>query len=424
MHRPPPPVAGPPRLAAGFLLAAAVVVCLLALWIVVPPPHRIFLPLAVGAPELSPWLALASLVVLLPTLLIVRRAGWIGGAALAVAVVSLALSASPLVRLSAARQRYDAAMRATLGDNYEDRLIPPAIAPNLRPAPFVTSDFVHGIDTGGVQVIHVVEGSIVEEVPLRIDVYQPPHAIRPTRTSAPPLTGRYPIVVQIYGGSWQRGTPDDDGAFASALAATGFVVFAIDYRHAPQWHWPAQLDDVREGLEWVATHAPEFDGDITRAALLGRSAGAQLALVAAYDRRRGPGAVNVKAVVSFYGPVDLAEGWRQPPFPDPLDVRSILQAYLGGTPDQVLPAYRAASPVTYVAPTAPATLLIHGTRDHIVEARFSRDLDRRLREAGARAVLIEIPWAEHAFDSIPSGISGQLALYYTQRFLVSELYGR
>lgn len=422
MHRPPPTVDGRPRIAAALLLAAGVVVCFLALWIVAPPPHRILLPLAVGAPELSPWLTLVSALTLALTLLVVRRAGWIGGGALAVAVVALALSVSPLVRLSAAVPRFDAAMSAALGEGYLNR-VPPQIVSGLRASPFVARDFVRGIDTSRARAIRVLEGSVAEDVPLRVDIYQPAQAARPTRTSAPPASGRFPIVVQIYGGSWQRGMPGDDGEFASALAAAGFVVFAIDYRHAPQWHWPAQIDDVREGLEWVAAHAAEFDGDVTRVALLGRSAGAQLALVTAYDRRR-PAPFTIKSVVSLYGPVDLVEGWRRPPFPDPLDVRSILQAYLGGTPDNMLPAYRAASPITYVAAAVPSTLLIHGTRDHIVEARFSRELDQKLRESGARTVLIEIPWAEHAFDTIPSGIGGQLALYYTQRFLASELYGQ
>jgi hypothetical protein len=35
--------------------------------------------------------------------------------------------------------------------------------------------------------------------------------------------------------------------------------------------------------------------------------------------------------------------------------------------------------------------------------------------------LLTIPWAEHAFDTVFSGVSNQLALYYTERFLASRL---
>lgn len=69
----------------------------------------------------------------------------------------------------------------------------------------------------------------------------------------------------------------------------------------------------------------------------------------------------------------------------------------------------------------PPTLLLYGSRDHVVEARFGRMLSERLRSAGTTCVLLEIPWAEHAFDVIPSGLSSQIALYYVERFLAWAL---
>jgi acetyl esterase/lipase len=77
--------------------------------------------------------------------------------------------------------------------------------------------------------------------------------------------------------------------------------------------------------------------------------------------------------------------------------------------------------VTYVTRQVPPTLLIYGSRDHVVEARFGRELHDRVREAGAASVLLEIPWADHAFDAIPNGLSAQIALYYTERFLAWAL---
>ena len=149
--------------------------------------------------------------------------------------------------------------------------------------------------------------------------------------------------------------------------------------------------------------------------LIGRSAGAQLALVAAYR----DGAPAVAGAISFYGPVYLAEGWREPPRPDPLDVRAVLETYLGGTPDQVPGRYAAASPVTYVSRQSPPTLLVYGKRDHIVEVRFARRLEARLRDAGVPVALLDLPWAEHAFDVLPDGLSAQVALFYTERFLAA-----
>ena len=133
------------------------------------------------------------------------------------------------------------------------------------------------------------------------------------------------------------------------------------------------------------------------------------------------GAPAISAVVSYYGPVDLTDGYRNPPRPDPLDVRSIETALLGGTPDQMPDRYRDASPIAYAARRAPPSLLIYGGRDHIVLPRFGAMLDAHLRAVDATSVFLEIPWAEHAFDALPNGPSGQLALYYTERFLAWAL---
>jgi acetyl esterase/lipase len=242
-------------------------------------------------------------------------------------------------------------------------------------------------------------------VPLTLDVYRPG------------TPGPHPILVQLYGGAWQRGSPEDNGSFASYFASNGYVVVAIDYRHAPAWKWPAQIQDVRAALGWVIAHSTEYEGDRNRIGMIGRSAGAQLALVAAFQA----GSPLVRAVASYYGPVDLAEGWRTPPWPDPLDIRTILNTYLGGTPDSVPEQYRGASPITYVGRNAPPTLLIYGGRDNVVQARFGLELYDRLQNVGATAVLLDLPWAEHAFDALPNGLSGQISLYYTERFLAWAL---
>src|SRR6185436_19059113 len=103
-------------------------------------------------------------------------------------------------------------------------------------------------------------------------------------------------------------------------------------------------------------HAREYDGDTSRVVLMGRSAGAHLAILAAY---RHP-AVRVRGVVSYYGPADLIDAYRNPPRPDPLHIRTVEQFFIGGTPDSMPRDYAAASPVTYVTRPLPPTLLVYG----------------------------------------------------------------
>jgi acetyl esterase/lipase len=356
----------------------ALFLAFLAIWVVTPAPVYVLLPFGVAVPELSPLLAALALAV--------AAGAWLGRSrrpariAATVSCGAAVLLAVPVAQLPATVRRFDASMAAAGFGSRQDA------------------------DAGASGPTAVRRGVLVGAggaSPLTADVY-----------ARDGVRGA-PLLVQIYGGAWQRGRPGDDEVFARHFAARGYVVAAIDYRHAPASQWPAQIDDVRTALAWLRAHGHELGADPTRLVLVGRSAGAQLALVAAYQA----GAPAVAGVVSYYGPVFLADGWREPPRPDPLNTRSILETYLGGTPDQVPDRYEAASPVTYLSPQSPPTLLIYGTRDHIVEARFARRLEARLHEVGVPAVLLEIPWAEHAFDILPHGLSARVAFTYTERFL-------
>lgn len=385
-------------------LGGAVAVLFLAMWIVVPAPTRALLPLGVGAPEVCAWLAVAALVAGALAAIDARRSR-VARVALACASAALLLAASPLLRFPGTARRFDAAMDAALGP---DRLrgVPAEVRAGMRPAPLVAGDLFRGIGASAARTDRGIVFARPGGVPLTVDVYRP---MKP---------GRYPAVVQIYGGAWQRGAPGDFSGFARYLAARGYVVFAIDYRHAPRWRWPAQRDDVRAALAWVRAHAAEYDADASRMALLGRSAGAQLAMVAAYE----PGAPPVRAVVSLYGPVNLAEGYRTPPRPDPLRVRGVLEAFIGGTPSELPARYREASPISYATRRLPPTLLVYGGRDHIVEPRFAAALHARLRATGTVSALLMIPWSEHAFDAVPSGPGAQLALFHVEQFLAWALH--
>jgi len=379
------------------LLIAALALSLVAIWIVIPPLHAGLLALTVGVPELSPYFLLVAVAICGLT--------FNGSRTTCVVAAAAAIAfAYPLLRTPFTLRAFDRVMEQRLGREYAER-IPNATRAALRAHALSPMDFLRGIARTDVRVRRGIEFARPRGVPLTVDMYRPASA------------GPHPVLVQLYGGAWQRGSPEDNASFASWFASHGYVVAAIDYRHAPEATWPAQIEDVRSALGWVLAHAAEYEADPTRLALIGRSAGAQLALVAAYQAA----APHIRAVISYYGPTDLVEGWRVPPRPDPLDIRAILQTYLDGTPDSAAVRYRDGSPVTYVTASSPPTLLVYGARDHIVLPRFGRELDDRLRRAGATSVLLEVPWADHAFDAIPNGLTGQIALYYTQRFLAWAL---
>lgn len=380
----------------------------LTLWIILPAPTRLLLPLGVGAPEVSPWLAGLSAIAGL-AVLITHRWGKPAAIALGMAAAALILSLVPLVQVPGANARIAAEMQAELGADYLAD-VPEPVRDRLRPQPFRLGDVFGGITPppGAISIDRGLAFAAPDGVPLRLNVYRPATA------------GTHPTLVVIYGGAWQGGSPNGHETFSRYMAAQGYTVVAIDYRHAPQYAFPAQIEDVRAALTYLKTHATDLGADLTHLALMGRSAGAQLAAIATYQQ---PQILPIRAVVNYYGPVDLKVGYEDPPVPDPIDSRAVLRAFLGGTPDQVPNLYRQASPIHYVEPGLPPTLLVYAGRDHVVEAKYGRQLYDRLQAAGNRAVWIEVPWSEHAFDILFSGVGNQLALYYTERFLAWALYG-
>ncbi len=386
-------------------LALSLVTLFVASWIVIPAPNRTLLPLSVGAPEISVWLALMASLGIVGA---VRtwRMHMVAKVAITASVLALLLALIPLVQFPSVATRTVAALKSTLGVDYLDA-VPFDRQLALRPSPLDISELFRGLPKDSAIVTSDIEFATVAKVKLTGIVYQPL------------AKGKFPIVVQIYGGAWQRGTAADFPRFAKFLAAHGYVVFAIDYRHAPEFTFPAQYADVKTALAWVRRSAAKFGGDTTRMALLGRSAGAHLAMMAAYDSTLAP----VKAVVDFYGPVDLVESYLHPPSPDPLNIRDVETKFIGVPLEQSIDQYKAASPINLVRAGLPPTLLIYGGRDNVVEHRYGAMLDERLRGTGNKSVFIEIPWADHAFDdeAISNGLSGQLSRYAVERFLAWAL---
>jgi acetyl esterase/lipase len=387
-------------------LVLALVVLAIAPWAQIAAPTRGLLPLSVGAPELSAWLLLIAGVALVLSLLAFRTSPArrrLTRLSLVLSLIAMAVPSYVLTRFPATLRDFDAQWLATLG-NTPPEVAPLDVASPLRPVPYSWREMLTGLDLAPVRITRGIPVAAPSEVPLTVDVYRPEG------------NQTVPAVVQIYGGAWRSGEPDDDAALAQALAGAGFAVFAIDYRHAPRWQWPMQLHDVLDALAWVRAHAADHQADGARLALIGRSAGGQLAMRASQDERAG----TVRAVVTVYGPVDLVEGYRSPPDPDPLDVRAVEEALFGGTPDERRDLYVDASPITRARLPHPPVLIITGGRDHIVEPRFGVMLHEALR-AGGVSLLLHLPWADHAFDAVPFGPSSQIALYYTQRFLTMAL---
>ena len=239
---------------------------------------------------------------------------------------------------------------------------------------------------------------------LRLDLYRLAAAAEPQ-----------PLIIMIHGGSWNGGSKRQLPAINYWLAGQRYTVASINYRHAPKWRYPAAVDDVFAAIEFLRANAQELKIDATRIVLVGRSAGGQLALSAAYSGRDPA----IRGVISFYAPTDLVLGYEKPSRRSVLDSKTSLENYLGGSPAEKQDAYLAASPLQHVNDATPPTLLIHGKLDPIVWPVHSELLSARLEQAGRRQLYLSLPWATHGCDANLSGPSGQLSRYAIARFLGS-----
>jgi acetyl esterase/lipase len=244
------------------------------------------------------------------------------------------------------------------------------------------------------------------------------HALRLDFYSSIAGGGARPAVIVIHGGSWRGGAKSDFPEFDRWLASLDYVVFDIDYRLAGSAaRFPAQLEDVRKAISWVRSHASTYHVEPRQIVLLGRSAGGQLALRAAYAP---DGPEGVRGVISFYGPTDLVWGYDHPQRPDVVQSREVLENYIGTTPasEDGRKRYEEASPSFVVGQSAgmPPTLFIHGGRDQIVSDHHVDLILPKLKGTGI-AEYLYLPMENHAFDVNFNGWGSQLAQARVKEFL-------
>jgi acetyl esterase/lipase len=208
--------------------------------------------------------------------------------------------------------------------------------------------------------------------PKRLSARGIPYGAGPRRTLDvyTPVGGRggAPVIVFLYGGSWDSGTKEDYRFVGGALAAAGFVTVIPDYRLYPEVVFPAFLDDCAAACAWASVHAAEYGGG-ERLFLMGHSAGAynaaMLALDASYLLRAG---VNrpLAGTVGIAGPYDFLPVGTD-------ELRAIF-----GQP----PTPPATQPINHVDGRNAPMLLLAGTADTTVLPRNTQRLTARIRAAG------------------------------------------
>jgi len=210
-----------------------------------------------------------------------------------------------------------------------------------------------------------------------------------------------PAAILLHGGGWRGGNRANMHPRARRLAEQGIVAIAAEYRLTGEARWPAHIQDVKSCLCWLRSSADSLGVHPDQISLVGFSAGAHLALLAAGTPgnttfgSEDAAAETVNAVVAFFPPIRIRPGAERSNGEFPASAGTSL----GDNVDAE--EARAASPIEHVSPGYPSTLLLHGTADEVVSSRTSQQFYEAVTAAGSVAELRLYSGMRHEFVKIP-----------------------
>lgn len=275
----------------------------------------------------------------------------------------------------------------------------PTLAPSPTP-PFVIPPIAKPAPTNSQDKFGTVERDVtyctITDVALKLDLYYP------TIAQHEPL----PVVVNIHGGSWSAGdkSKSDSATDIPELVARGYLVAVLNYRLAPQWKFPAQIQDVKCAIRFLRANAVKLALDPKRIGVMGCSAGGHLAALAGVaDQSAGFDNVGeyrnessrVQAVAALSAPTDLT-------LYDSVARADMLKRVFDVTTSTLNSVLVHASPVTYVSSDDPPMLIVQANQDRLVSSKHGEELDQRLVQVGVPAKLVTVKNATHCFPATPA----------------------
>lgn len=203
--------------------------------------------------------------------------------------------------------------------------------------------------------------------PLPIDVFYPKKNTKK----------KLPAIIIVHGGGWRSGNRTQHYPLAERLAEKGFVCFTPAYRLSTEALFPAAVQDLKQAIRWVHTHADQFHIDTNKVAILGFSAGGQLAALLGTtadsdvftngDMAMGKSGTHVQAIVD----IDGILAFIHPESGEGDDSKSISAAtnWFGYSKTEKPNLYEMASALNYVGPNSPPTLFINSSLDRMHAGR-------------------------------------------------------
>ena len=210
------------------------------------------------------------------------------------------------------------------------------------------------------------------------------------------------IIFMVSGGWVSNYVPPElaQSRYQELLDA-GFTVITLRHGGSPKYLIPEIVADVRRGVRFIRYNAKRWGIDPNRLGVYGGSAGGHLSLMIGLASDNGDPAAKddfmkesdrVAAVVAYFPPVDLrplVRGLNPPPTGTVLDRFPALNFEKERAADY--------SPIVFVSPDDPPTLLIHGDKDQLVNISNSQIIFEALKKNNVKSDFITLPGADHGF---------------------------
>lgn len=225
---------------------------------------------------------------------------------------------------------------------------------------------------------------------LKADVYYPKK-----------FKGKLQAVIIVHGGGWRSGDKSMHEPLARQLALNGFFVMCAEYQLSLEAKYPAAVHNLKAAVRWLRSQAGEYALDESKIAIIGGSAGGQLASLVgttngntAFEGSDGyeKFSSSVQAVIDLDGLLDFTHA-------ENLAVKrndySADVFWLGGFYDSIPDRWKEASPITHVTASTPPFLFINSS-----QTRFHagcKEMVEKLQSLGIKAEVVQLEGAPHSY---------------------------
>jgi len=195
------------------------------------------------------------------------------------------------------------------------------------------------------------------------------------------------VFAFVHGGGWTSGYREHMNFMAPGFLEAGVIFASIGYRLAPDHVFPAGLDDVATGVNWLYDNIADHGGDPSRIFIGGHSAGGHYtALLAVREDILAPG--TIRGCLPISGVYDFIPG----------NGMSVRPRFLGSAEND-----RPASPIHTIGTAPPPFLIAHGSKDFPHLITQAEQMEIALVTRGGTVERIVLDGRDHFTASLAGG---------------------